>query len=435
MAEARTCAYRVLKAVSVSGAFSPRALDAEIKRASLSEQDASLAANIVYGTLEREALLDAYIERELARKGKLRPEIRVILRLSAYQLLFCEKIPAYSAINDGVELAKSVDPHSGGFVNAVLRNIDRHKGESVLPDAEADPGGYLSLRYSVEKWIAEEWIKEFGFAAAEALLAACEGRPPLTVRVNTLKTDSDALVAAFAAEGVKAEKHPLVPDLLTVTGTGSVDGLAAYREGLFHVQDAASALCCGLLGAKPGDTVYDVCAAPGGKSFTLAEMMKNEGVLRSFDISEKKLGLLRDGAERLGISIISAGARNAAEAEPLPEADAVLCDVPCSGLGVIRRKPEIRRKRASEVAALPEIQAKILKNSSRCLRRGGTLVYSTCTLLRAENEAVVERFLAENPDFAPLPFTTPFGVEDWRVTLRPDLCGTDGFFMARMVKI
>ena len=435
MAEARTCAYRVLKAVSVSGAFSPRALDAEIKRASLSEQDASLAANIVYGTLEREALLDAYIERELARKGKLRPEIRVILRLSAYQLLFCEKIPAYSAINDGVELAKSVDPHSGGFVNAVLRNIDRHKGESVLPDAEADPGGYLSLRYSVEKWIAEEWIKEFGFAAAEALLAACEGRPPLTVRVNTLKTDSDALVAAFAAEGVKAEKHPLVPDLLTVTGTGSVDGLAAYCEGLFHVQDAASALCCGLLGAKPGDTVYDVCAAPGGKSFTLAEMMKNEGVLRSFDISEKKLGLLRDGAERLGISIISAGARNAAEAEPLPEADAVLCDVPCSGLGVIRRKPEIRRKRASEVAALPEIQAKILKNSSRCLRRGGTLVYSTCTLLRAENEAVVERFLAENPDFAPLPFTTPFGVEDWRVTLRPDLCGTDGFFMARMVKI
>lgn len=435
MAEARTCAYRVLKAVSVSGAFSPRALDAEIKRASLSEQDASLAANIVYGTLEREALLDAYIERELARKGKLRPEIRVILRLSAYQLLFCEKIPAYSAINDGVELAKSVDPHSGGFVNAVLRNIDRHKGESVLPDAEADPGGYLSLRYSVEKWIAEEWIKEFGFAAAEALLAACEGRPPLTVRVNTLKTDSDALVAAFAAEGVKAEKHLLVPDLLTVTGTGSVDGLAAYREGLFHVQDAASALCCGLLGAKPGDTVYDVCAAPGGKSFTLAEMMKNEGVLRSFDISEKKLGLLRDGAERLGISIISAGARNAAEAEPLPEADAVLCDVPCSGLGVIRRKPEIRRKRASEVAALPEIQAKILKNSSRCLRRGGTLVYSTCTLLRAENEAVVERFLAENPDFAPLPFTTPFGVEDWRVTLRPDLCGTDGFFMARMVKI
>lgn len=435
MAEARICAYKVLKAVSVSGAFSPRALDAEIKRASLSEQDASLAANVVYGTLEREALLDAYIDRELARKGKLRAEIRVILRLSAYQLLFCEKIPAYSAINDGVELAKSVDPHSGGFVNAVLRNIDRHKGESVLPDAETDPAGYLSLRYSVEKWIAEEWIKEYGFAAAEALLAACEGRPPLTVRVNTLKTDSGLLAAAFAAAGVKAEKHPLAPDMLTVIGTGAVDGLAAYSEGLFHVQDAASALCCGLLGVKPGDTVYDVCAAPGGKSFTLAEMMKNEGVLRSFDISEKKLGMLREGAERLGISVIAAEARNAAEAEPLPEADAVLCDVPCSGLGVIRRKPEIRRKRASEVAALPEIQAKILKNSSRCLRRGGTLVYSTCTLLRAENEVVVERFLAENPDFAPLPFITPLGVEDWRVTLRPDLCGTDGFFMARMVKI
>lgn len=435
MTGARLCAFRALKAVSGAGAFSPRALDAEIKRSDLSEQDASLASNIVYGTLERESLLDAYIDRELKRRGKLRPDIRIILRLSAYQLLFCEKIPAYSAINEGVELAKASDPNAGGFVNAVLRNIDRHRADSVLPDAQSDPAGYLSLRYSVEGWIAEEWIKEYGFADAEALLAACEGRPPLTVRVNTLKTDAEGLIAAFAAEGVTAEKHPFVPDLLCVAGTGGIDGLNAYREGLFHVQDAASAFCCGTLEAQAGERVYDVCAAPGGKSFTLAEIMKNEGELLSFDISEKKLGLLREGAERLGIAIISAAARDAASGAPLSEADKVLCDVPCSGLGVIRKKPEIRRKRASDVSGLPSIQLAILKNSARSVRKGGTLVYSTCTLLHAENEAVVDAFLAENRDFAPLPFTTPEGGTDWRVTLRPDVHGTDGFFTARMVKI
>lgn len=434
MTGARVCAFRALKAVRVNGAFSPRALDAEIKASELSEQDAALAANIVYGTLERESLLDAYIEREFARKGKLRPEIAVILRLSAYQILFCDKIPAYSAINEGVELAKSVDLHAAGFVNAVLRNIDRRKGESVLPDAAADPVGYLSLRYSVEKWIAEEWISEYGFDGAEAILSASEGRPPLTVRVNTLKTDADSLIAEFAVEGVTAEKHPFAPDMLSVAGTGSVDGLAAYREGLFHVQDAASAFCCGVLGAQSGERVYDVCSAPGGKSFTLAETMKNEGELYSFDISEKKLTPIREGAERLGISILTAAVRDASKGD-LPEADRVLCDVPCSGLGVIRKKPEIRRKRASDVAGLPAIQAAILKNSARCVRKGGTLVYSTCTLLKAENEAVVEAFLAENRDFAPQPFAAPDGSEDWRATLRPDLNGTDGFFVARMVKI
>ena len=434
MTGARVCAYKVLKSVSVGGAFSPRALDAEIKAAELSEQDAALAANIVYGTLERESLLDAYIRRELTRKGRPRPEIAVILRLSAYQILFCDKIPAYSAINEGVELAKSVDFRAGGFVNAVLRNIDRHRAESVLPDVEDDPVGYLSLRYSVESWIADEWIREYGFAAAEAILAASEGRPPLTVRVNTLKTDAEALASALEAEGVKAEKHPFVPEMLTVSGTGSVDGLAAYRDGLFHVQDAASAFCCGVLGARSGECVYDVCAAPGGKSFTAAEMMKNEGELRSFDLKEKKLAPIREGAERLGISILTAAARDASEGD-LPEADRVLCDVPCSGLGVIRKKPEIRRKRASDVAELPRIQAAILENSARCVRKGGTLVYSTCTLLRAENEAVVEAFLAKNGGFAPLPFAAPDGREDWRLTLRPDLNGTDGFFVARMVKI
>lgn len=435
MTDARACAFRVLKAVHANGAFSPRALDAEVKRAELSEQDAALAANIVYGSLEREVMLDRYIDRELTRSGKLRAEIRVILRLSAYQLLFCDKIPVYSAINEGVELAKTVDAHQGGFVNAVLRNIDRHRAESVLPDGEKRPTEYLSVRYSVQPWIAEEWVREYGFDGAEAMLAACEGRPPLTVRVNTLKTDADGLISALAAQGVAAEKHPEIPDMLCVSGTGSIESLSAYKAGLFHVQDAASALCCGLLGAQKGETVCDVCAAPGGKSFTVAELMQNSGVLLSFDISEKKTKLIADGAERLGLTVLTASVRDAASDAPLPQADRILCDVPCSGLGVIRKKPEIRRKTAAEVAALPEIQGRILRASAKHLRRGGTLIYSTCTVLRAENEAVVEKFLAENRDFAPLPFKTPYSDEDWRVTLRPDKCGTDGFFIARMEKI
>lgn len=433
MTDARACAFRVLKAVYTNGAFSPRALDAEVKRAGLSEQDAALTANIVYGTLEREAMLDRYIDRELTRKGKLRAEIRVILRMSAYQLIFCDKIPVYSAINEGVELAKTVDAHHGGFVNAVLRNIERHRAESVLPDGKT--AEYLSVRYSVSPWIADEWIREYGFADAEAMLAACEGRPPLTMRVNTLKTDAESLISVLAAQGVTAQKHPDIPDMLCASGTGSIEALEAYKQGLFHIQDVASALCCGLLGAQKGETVCDVCAAPGGKSFTVAELMQNSGTLLSFDISEKKTKLITDGAERLGLDILKASVRDAASDASLPQADRILCDVPCSGLGVIRKKPEIRRKTASEVAALPEIQGRILRASAKHLRRGGTLIYSTCTVLRAENEAVVEKFLAENGDFAPLPFTTPYSDEDWRVTLRPDKSGTDGFFIARMVKI
>lgn len=435
MTEARVCAFRVLLDVRKNGAFSPRALDGEIKRMSLTGQDASLAANIVYGTLERETLLDRYIDRELTKKKKLGAEIRAILRLSAYQLLFCNKIPAYSAINEGVDLTKTVDAHLCGFVNAALRSIDRNRGVSPIPNKEANPAGYLSVRYSVERWIAESWIAEYGFEAAESILAACEGRPPLTARVNTLKTDADALIKEFSREGVTAEKHPAVKDMLVLSGTGSVEALKAYRDGLFHVQDAASALCCELLGAKSGEKICDVCAAPGGKSFTLAEIMGDGGNLLACDISEKKTRLIESGADRLGISVLKAKARDAAGDEPLPTADRILCDVPCSGLGVIRKKPEIRRKTAAQVVGLPEIQGRILRASSKYLRRGGTLVYSTCTILKAENEDVVEAFLSENLDFAPLPFETPFSEKEWRVTLRPDKCGTDGFFIARMVKI
>lgn len=435
MTDSRLCAYRVLKAVAVNRAFSPRALDAEISKMKLSEQDASLAANIVYGTLEKQLLLDRYIDRRLTKKGKLKSEIRIILRLSAYQLLFCDKIPKYSAINEGVELAKKIDVRLGGFVNAVLRGIDKNRGDDLLPDKQEDIAGYLSVRYSVERWIAELWIAELGADDAEKMLASCEDRPPLTARVNTLCTSSDELIEMLLREGVTAVVHPKVPNMLCLSETGSIDSLECYKKGLFHIQDVASAVCCGVLEAEKGQTVYDVCSAPGGKSFTVAQMMQNEGCLRSFDISEKKLGLVKQGAQRLGINILETRVRDAAKGELLPEADRVICDVPCSGLGVIRKKPEIRRKKAEEIAGLPDIQSKILENSALLVKKGGILVYSTCTLVKAENENVVEAFLALHPEFKLLPFKTPFGDECGYMTFRPDLYGTDGFFVARMVKI
>lgn len=435
MTDARLCAYRVLRDVTGNGAFSPRALDNEIHRMKLSEQDASLAANIVYGTLEKEKLLDRYIDARLKKAGKLSNEMRVLLRLSVYQLLFCDKIPKYSAINEGVEIAKRIDKKLGGFVNAVLREIDRRRDENMLPDKEKEPVEYLSLRYSVESWMVDMWIRELGIEETEAFLSACESRPPLTLRVNTLRISAQELKKRLGDEGVAVEMHPHVQNMLCVSNTGSIDRLKAYNDGLFHVQDAASAICCAVLDAKRGETVYDVCSAPGGKSFTTAEMMENEGILRSFDISRKKLKLVREGADRLGISILSEEERDAAKGDPLPVADRVLCDVPCSGLGVIRKKPEIRKKKAADLSELPDIQLKILTESSKLVKDGGVLVYSTCTLVKAENEDVVSKFLKKNKNFKPLPFATPFSEKCEYMTFRPDLHGTDGFFVARMVKI
>lgn len=398
-------------------------------------RDRALAARIVYGVLQNEMYLDYALGRFAKDLGRLPPTARDILRLSAYQLLFLDRVPARAAVYEGVELARRHVPHAAGAVNAILRALSQ--SGQVRVEA-ATPEEALAIRTSHPLWLVRELAGEYGPEVCERILAADNAIPPVTAQTNLLKTTPEALAARLRESGVRAEPLPWMPDALDLAGTGALEELDAFREGLFYVQDPAARLAVTALGVEPGDTVVDVCAAPGGKSFAAAIRMEDRGRIFAFDIHEKKLALIERGAARLGIGILTLRAGDARRVRPelVRRADAVLCDVPCSGFGVIRKKPEIRRKRPEEIARLPEIQLAILRASAEYVRDGGRLVYSTCTILRRENEEVAAAFLRERPDFELMPFTLPgpFGACGGMKTILQSDADTDGFFICVLRK-
>jgi 16S rRNA (cytosine967-C5)-methyltransferase len=283
-------------------------------------------------------------------------------------------------------------------------------------------------------WICQKWSEDYGEDEAEEILSAINVNPPITLRVNTLKTTRDELIERLRSKGIEAEKTSLSDSGIKLTKSVAVSELDVLGEGLCYVQDEASQLCVSALGARPGETVIDTCSCPGGKSFGIAMDMGNEGRLISLDLHESKLSLVKNGAEKLGISIIDASVHNGSSPkdELIGKADRVLTDAPCSGLGVIAKKPDLRYKSFEDISKLPEIQYKILCASSKYVKSGGTLVYSTCTLNKDENEMVAKRFLEENKDFSPNSEGMPFG--ESMVTLFPSEHGTDGFFIAKFIK-
>ena len=436
MAEtARTAAVRFLNRIAQDGAYSNLLLREKLGDTGLNARDRALCSTLVYGVLERRITLDYVI----ASHSRIRlSEIDLLplncLRVGAYQLLFLDRIPPSAAINESVRAVKQLGgAQSAGFVNAVLHSIDR-AGKSIAYPPEKNRKTHLSIKYACPQWIVRLWLASYGPAHTEALLQAALGRPPLTVRVNTCRIAPDQLIERLAAEGVAAAHHPLLPDALTLTGTGEIDALHAYRDGLFHGQDAASQLCAQLLDVQPGERVADVCAAPGGKSFTVAERMQNLGAVDAFDLYPARTALISAGAARLGLNIIHTAVRDAQTGPTDCLYDRVLCDVPCSGLGILRRKPEIRDKSKDLLDNLPELQYSILIHTAKLVAPGGTLIYSTCALDPAENGAVADRFAAAHPEFVPLPIAPElprWGAEPaHQLTLMPHLHGTDGFFIA-----
>lgn len=395
------------------GSYSNIALDAEL--AKNSSEKAFITA-LFYGVTERRMNLDHIIRSHSKTEfDDIDNETLQLLRMGLYQLLYME-IPESAAVNETVALAPE---RSKGFVNAVLRAFIR-SGKHIVLDG-LDELGKLSVGYSCARWIVKMWVNEYGAERTEKILSASFGRPPVFARVNTLVCDAEDLVYELAEDGVKSDVCDESGRCVVISGSGSIEKLRAYRNGLFHIQDLSSQKCCELLAPRPGDTVIDMCAAPGGKSFTVAELMNNNGAVYSSDLYESRVRLISDGAARLGLDIVNARVADASvHNDTLPEADRVLCDVPCSGLGVIRRKPEIKYKKKAEIEGLPEIQRKILENGAGYVKKGGRLVYSTCTLNRAENEAVAEWFAAENRDFV-LAETKTFFPEDG---------SGDGFFCA-----
>ena len=432
---ARQAAFEILTRVCRGGAYSNIAIDGALDSADLSALDAAFVSALTRGVLERQISLDYVLAKHLDRPlKKLEPQVLTVLRMGAYQLLFMDKIPAEAAVDESVRLAKNNRrAYAAGLVNAVLRAVSR---EGFDPPRGNDPQS-LSVAYSCPDWIISLWLRSYGENNTMELLKASLGKPPVFLRANTLKITAHDLKNILNAGGVSAETcaSPLLPGAVELTGSpGAVYKLEAYKAGMFHVQDLASQLCALALEAKEGDSVMDVCAAPGGKSFTIAENMKNLGEVYAFDIYPQKIKLIDEGAARLGISIIKTAVRDAlAPDDNNLTADRILCDVPCSGLGIIRRKPEIRYKNVKDIDNLPDIQYCILKNSAERLRPGGRLIYSTCTLNPRENQDVVNRFLSENHGFKaakPVEGIKSADENGMFLTLMPHTHNTDGFFIA-----
>ena len=441
MTNARKTALNILLKIENDGAYSNIVLNHEVKQDNLNPLDTSFCSALVYGVLERKILLD-YIIRQYTtiRLKKIETTVLMILRMGVFQLLFMDKIPNSAVVNESVKLAKNLRLNkSSGFINAVLRNFIRKEYQYTLPDKRQNKLFYYSVAYSLPENIVRLWINAYGEETAVDIMENLTGRVPVYVRVNTLKTDGKTLQHSFETHGIKAD-FIYGENTLVLQNTGSVEHTEEYRNGLFHIQDISSQICCEILQPKENMTVYDFCSAPGGKAFTIAQLMNNSGTVFAFDKYDHKVKLIQSGAHRLGINNIQTKVRNALETDTLPLADRVLCDVPCSGLGIIRRKPEIRYKNDLGLDTLPELQYKILCNCCTYIKKGGILIYSTCTLNPEENENNVKKFLREHLDFQPLniilnsDIIKRVGTAPNAVTLLPDRQGSDGFFISAFVR-
>ncbi len=435
---ARETALSCIGAFRKNGAWSDLWLKQAAAAAGLDRRDTALAYRMCYGVLQNLYLCDYYISHfSSVSLSRIEPMVLDILRLGVYQLAFMDRIPDMAAVDQSVRLAKKyANIRASGYVNALLRAVSAAKTMPEVP--REDMAHYLSVSYSHPKWLVEYFIKRVGAQETQQLLNANNRIPPLTAQVNSLRCDIRTLEASLDRDGVQHAPHGFLPQCLELSHTGNVEELEAFKQGLMMVQDPSSQLAVMAAAPLPGQTVLDACSAPGGKAFASAMHMNNTGKILSFDIHAHKIELIDSGARRLGIEIIDARVCDASK--DVPElhnlADLVIADVPCSGFGVIRKKPDLRYKEEAAVKRLPDIQYEILKNVSAYVKPGGKLLYSTCTLIEEENEAVIRRFLDAADGFSPEPFTLP-GIgtaSDGHCTLWPHKLDTDGFFIALMRK-
>ena len=431
---ARETALNALIACRTSGAWSNGVLKDYIQRDRLDPRDAGLATRLCYGVLQNRGKLDFYLKQLLTGKLKdLHPVVRDVLHLGLYQIYELDKIPESAAVNESVMLAKKYckNPKASSLVNGVLRNAVRTKGTLKEPTSYAD-------RYSHPDELISLLKANLPKGKLEPMLIANNAAPRTVVQVNTLRTTTAALMVRLENERVTAEPHRWMKDCLVLSGTGSIENLPSFKDGLFYVQDPAaklSVLCAKL--PKEDIRLLDCCSAPGGKSFAAAIAMDGMGQITSCDVHPHKTGLIENGAARLGLHNITAKLQDATETvqEWVGNMDVVIADVPCSGLGIIRKKPDIRYKNLSDLKELPALQLRILSNQANYVKKGGVLLYSTCTVLRQENEDIVNAFLTNNKEFYVEPLDLPDVFpknETGMLTLIPGEYDTDGFFICRL---
>ncbi len=436
----RGVAVKILNRVERTDAYLDKLLDNELRSDELNDLDKGLLTELVHGVLRWQLKLDWVITGFFhGNYPKSDVNVRNALRVALYQILFLNRIPASAAVNEAVEMIKRVrGQKSADVVNGVLRNITRNVSNIRYPIATEDPVHHLSVVYSHPQWIVRRWLERFGFEKTEHLLAANHERPCLTLRINTLRSDAAEIGTILKNSNVPFSVSPYLPTFLRVTGLGSVGNHSAFRDGKFTIQDESAGLACALLAPRPGERVIDLCAAPGGKSTYCAEMMHNKGEIVAIDRFDIKLRMINTAAERLGVCIIRTEEADAASYEGCV-ADKVLLDAPCSGLGVLMKKPDIKWKREpDDLTTLAALQQKLLSNAARLVKPGGVLVYSTCTIEPEENSDLIENFLREHPEFriddarsyVPTAVVTQRG---WIETY-PGIHGIDGSFAVRLIR-
>ncbi|NLK51741.1 MAG: 16S rRNA (cytosine(967)-C(5))-methyltransferase RsmB [Syntrophomonadaceae bacterium] len=453
--KAREGALQVLYAVEVEGAYANLVLDRLMREASFSKRDRAFLTELVYGTLRWRAKVD-WILSQVVRPNleQLTPWIRNILRLGIYQLLFMEKIPPSAVCNEGTNLAKRYG-HQGvaRLVNGVLRNVVRRGKDWSYPKVEENPVEHIAVCYSHPQWIVERWIERYGLEDTMALCSANNQPADNWIRTNTLRTSPAELTQCLKQEGVEVEASNLVPEGLKLKQISAYPKLPGFAEGWFQVQDESSMLAAHGLKPWPGARIIDACAAPGGKTTHLAQLMGNQGEILALDWHPHKIELIKENCQRLGINIVQAGTQDARELPGpwLEWADGVLVDAPCSGLGVLRRRSDARwRKQPEQIAQLTILQLEILLAAGQCVRPGGVLLYSTCTIEPEENELLVQKFIStwgsqfgkaagfrleEIGSFFPAGFDRKADRQQMAqgyLTLLPHIHGTDGFFLARL---
>ena len=439
--KAREIAYKALLDIEKNKNYSNMAINKHFKDVKISNQDRGLATEIIYGVIENKYYIDYMIDKlSKVKTNKMEIYVKTLLRMGIYQIMFLNSISDYAAVNETVNLAKKKNSKVSGFINGILRNVIRQK-EEIGKVKTKDDVDYLSIKYSYDKWMIRNWMIHFGKEFTEELLEANNERPNIYLRTNTLKITRDELIKKLEKQNIKAEKVNVVEEAIKVEHLKDIENNSLYKEGLFTVQDVSSMLVGKVMNPKENSLVLDVCSAPGGKTTHMATLMNNTGQVVSRDIYDHKLKLIKAASKRLGLTNVDVEEFDGMklDRESIAKFDYVLADVPCSGLGIIRRKPEIKYKEKEEFRQLPPIQKKILENASKYVKVGGTLIYSTCTIQDSENIDVVNEFLQKNKNFELVPIKEVNvdleNQEKGYMKIYPNVHDMDGFFISKLIRV
>lgn len=435
----RKLARQIVQRVLNEGAYSNIVLSTELKKYEISDKDKGLITEIVYGTLRRKRTLDILIGNFVKDISLIDDTILNILRVAMYQMYFLDKIPEYAACNEAVEEAKEISIESSRLVNGILRNFIKDEKEIIVPGNRIDE---LAYKFSLQPWMIRLFIKQYGEEKTMKLMAGLNETPKVTVRVNEYKSSFEEVFERLEELGYNIEEGYACPEAIAIEGGKSIEGNELFNEGLITVQDESAMIVAPLLDLKTGETVLDLCAAPGGKTTHIGELLRNTGKVFAFDLHEHKLELVKQNAERLGLTNIEYKVMDATKlnSDYVSLADKILLDVPCSGLGIIRKKPEIKwNKTRQQLKDLIPIQREIMENSWKYLKPEGVMLYSTCTLNKEENEENVKWFLAKHKDakiekiYVGKNSNFLYG-EDGTLTILPN-DSMDGFFISKIKKV